>query len=103
MSTSYQAPDQAMPLLTRIAFRITVAVALLFVTPMLVMFVQKGIAIAFFMAALLGWFVASWCALLGVTQAKPKNKAINVLLFSLFGPLLIILFALLILSLPRFF
>jgi hypothetical protein len=103
MSASYQSPAQAMPLLTKIALRITIVVSVLLVLSFPVMEAQQTVGMLLALVALLGWFVASFCGLFGVARAKPKPKAINVLLFSLFGPLLTLLLMLVLLSLPRLF
>ena len=103
MSTSYQSPAKHMPLLTKIALWTTIVTSLLLVLSFPVMAAQQTLGMLFALIALLGWFIASFCGLFDVARAKPKAKAINVLLFSLIGPLLTILLMLVLLSLPRLF
>jgi hypothetical protein len=92
-----------MPRLTKAALWITVATSLLIVATLPVMSAQQTVGQLCFMVAMFGWLIASFCGLFGVALAKPKNKAINVFLFSLVGPLLTILLVLVLFSLPYLF
>src|SRR5687768_7010173 len=94
MSIVYQPPAPAMPVLSIIALRITVVTCLLFIAAFPVMFAQQTVGMLVVLVAFLGWLIASWCGLFGVARAKLKTKAINVLLFSLVGPLLTFLLTL---------
>lgn len=91
--------DPALPTLSTVAFRLTVATCLLFILGALVMLVQGAAGQVLMMLAMLAWLVASWSGLFGVAQAKPKKKAFNIFLFSLCGPLMTMLLTMTLLTL----
>jgi hypothetical protein len=94
MSTTSQPPAQPMPVLTTLALRLTVVTCVLFVVTFPVMFAHFNLGVLFTTVTMLSWLIGSLCGLFGAAQTKPKTKGINVFLFSLFGPLLTFLLAL---------